>query len=89
MLDHVGEWQLALHLLKFSEAVEESCTTLLPNVLTDYLYSLSEIFTKFYEDCKVVGSSQETSRLLLCEATALVMRKSCFNLLGIEPVNKL
>ncbi|KAL2928995.1 Arginine--tRNA ligase chloroplastic/mitochondrial [Bienertia sinuspersici] len=34
---------------------------------------------------EVVGSPEETSRLLLCEATAVVMRK-CFDLLGITPV---
>ncbi|PNX96971.1 arginine-tRNA ligase cytoplasmic-like, partial [Trifolium pratense] len=37
---------------------------------------------------EVVGSPEETSRLLLCEATLVVMRH-CFYLLGIEPVYKL
>ncbi|KAL2251149.1 UNVERIFIED_CONTAM: Arginine--tRNA ligase, chloroplastic/mitochondrial [Sesamum indicum] len=37
---------------------------------------------------EVVGSAEETSRLLLCEATAIVMRK-CFYLLGITPVYKI
>uniref|UniRef100_A0A2N9HSU0 arginine--tRNA ligase n=1 Tax=Fagus sylvatica TaxID=28930 RepID=A0A2N9HSU0_FAGSY len=37
---------------------------------------------------EVVGSAEETSRLLLCEATATVMRK-CFDLLGIVPVYKI
>ncbi|PNY11693.1 arginine-tRNA ligase cytoplasmic-like, partial [Trifolium pratense] len=37
---------------------------------------------------EVVGSPEETSRLLLCEATLVVMRH-CFYLLGIEPVDKL
>jgi len=37
---------------------------------------------------QVVGSPEETSRLLLCQATAVVMRQ-CFNLLGITPVYKL
>ncbi|GFP95263.1 arginine--tRNA ligase [Phtheirospermum japonicum] len=37
---------------------------------------------------EVVGSAEETSRLLLCEATAVVMRK-CFHLLGITPVYKI
>ncbi|KAF1865554.1 hypothetical protein Lal_00004930 [Lupinus albus] len=37
---------------------------------------------------EVIGSPEETSRLLLCEATAIVMRK-CFYLLGIEPVYKI
>ncbi|KAF3442957.1 hypothetical protein FNV43_RR16875 [Rhamnella rubrinervis] len=89
VLDHAGERELGLHLLQFSEVVEEACTNLLPNVLCEYLYNLSEIFTKkFYSNCQVVGSPEETSRLLLCEATATVMRK-CFYLLGIVPVYKI
>ncbi|CAA2968976.1 arginine--tRNA ligase, chloroplastic mitochondrial-like isoform X2 [Olea europaea subsp. europaea] len=66
----------------------EACTNLLPNVLCEYLYNLSEDFTRFYTNCQVVGSAEETSRLLLCEATAVVMRK-CFHLLGITPVYKI
>lgn len=87
-LDHGDERTLGLHLLQFSEIVEEACTNLLPNVLCEYLYNLSENFTKFYSSCQVVGSAEETSRLLLCEATATVMRK-CFYLLGIVPVYKI
>ncbi|KAI4350782.1 hypothetical protein L6164_005198 [Bauhinia variegata] len=89
VLDHPDERALGLHLLQFSEVVEEACNNLLPNVLCEYLYNLSEIFTKkFYSNCQVVGSPEETSRLLLCEATATVMRK-CFYLLGIVPVYKI
>ncbi|MBA0852650.1 hypothetical protein Goshw_008030 [Gossypium schwendimanii] len=90
VLGHKDERDLGLHLLQFAEVVEEACTNLLPNVLCDYLYNLSEIFSKFYSnpECKVIGSDMETSRLLLCEATAVVMRK-CFDLLGITPIYKI
>ncbi|KAK3210969.1 hypothetical protein Dsin_015675 [Dipteronia sinensis] len=88
VLDHVDERMLGLHLMRFSEIVEEACSNLLPSVLCDYLYNLSEYFTKFYLNCQVVGSAEETSRVLLCEATATVMRK-CFHLLGIVPRNKI
>lgn len=87
VLDHADERVLGLHLLQFAEVVEEACTNLLPNVLCEYLYNLSENYTRFYSNCQVVGSAEETSRLLLCEATAVVMRK-CFFLLGIKPVYK-
>ncbi|KAK4429383.1 Arginine--tRNA ligase, chloroplastic/mitochondrial [Sesamum alatum] len=87
-LVHPDERMLGLHLLQFAEIVEEACTNLLPNVLCEYLYNLSEDFTRFYTNCQVVGSAEETSRLLLCEATAVVMRK-CFHLLGITPVYKI
>lgn len=35
------------------QIVEEACTNLLPNVLCEYLYNLSENFTKFYSNCQV------------------------------------
>ena len=41
------------------------------------------MFNQFYQECQVVGSPQEDSRLLLAEATALTMR-TCFQLLGIH-----
>ncbi|KAI3990336.1 hypothetical protein MKX01_037675 [Papaver californicum] len=78
VLDHAQERTLGLYLLLFAE----------PNVLCKNLYSISEHFTKFYDFCQVVGSPEETSRLLLCEATAVVMRQ-CFHLLGIVPVYKI
>ncbi|KAG4982735.1 hypothetical protein JHK87_027484 [Glycine soja] len=89
VLDHEDERALGLHLLQFPEVFEEACTNLLPNFLCEYLYNLAEIFTKkFYANCQVVGSPEETSRLLLCEATVTVMRH-CFYLLGIEHVYRL
>ncbi|XP_057507211.1 arginine--tRNA ligase, chloroplastic/mitochondrial-like isoform X2 [Actinidia eriantha] len=88
VLGHPDERVLGLHLLQFAEIVEEACINLLPNVLCEYLYNLSEYFTRFYSNCQVVGSAEEMSRLLLCEATAVVMRKS-FHILGITPVYKI
>ncbi|CAH2052588.1 unnamed protein product [Thlaspi arvense] len=87
-LDIADERALGLLLLQFAETVEKACTKLLPNILCEYLYNLSEHFTKFYTNCKVNGSAEVTSRLLLCEAKAIVIRK-CFHLLGITPVYKM
>ncbi len=87
-MEHPKEQELALHLCKFPEAVEDMLEELAPNRLTDYLYELSEKFNGFYMDCKVVGSEQEDSRLLLCEATAVVMRQ-VFQLLGITPLYRI
>jgi arginyl-tRNA synthetase len=61
---------------------------LMPNRLTEYLYNLSEAFNAFYQECKVLGSEQEDSRLLLAEATARAMRQ-CFTLLGITPLYRI
>eukprot|EP00195_Chlamydomonas_chlamydogama_P013083 CAMPEP_0202901536 /NCGR_PEP_ID=MMETSP1392-20130828/14309_1 /ASSEMBLY_ACC=CAM_ASM_000868 /TAXON_ID=225041 /ORGANISM="Chlamydomonas chlamydogama, Strain SAG 11-48b" /LENGTH=593 /DNA_ID=CAMNT_0049588109 /DNA_START=305 /DNA_END=2086 /DNA_ORIENTATION=+ len=87
-ISHPKEDDLAFHICKFPEAVEDALTELAPNRLTDYLYELSEKFNAFYVDCKVIGSDAEDSRLLLVEATAVVMRQ-CFSLLGITPLYKI
>ena len=60
----------------------------MPNRLTDYLYDLSAKFNEFYAACPVLGSEQQASRLALCDATAVVMRK-CFQILGVTPLMRL
>lgn len=82
-LAHEKEVALALHIARFSEAVEDMLEDLLPHRITEYLYDLSAVFNQFYTECQVVGSPEEESRLLLCEATARTMR-ACFHLLGIH-----
>ena len=87
-LAHEDEQALALAVARFPEAVEDALSDLSPNRLCDYLYSLTEAFNQFYGSCKVVGSEEEDSRLLLCEATAVVMRQ-VFALLGLTPLFRL
>lgn len=83
VLAHDKEAALALQIARFSEAVEDMLEDLLPHRITEYLYDLSTVFNQFYQECQVVGSPEEDSRLLLCEATARTMR-ACFTLLGIH-----
>eukprot|EP00955_Chlamydomonas_euryale_P107353 365760-Chlamydomonas_euryale.AAC.6 len=75
-----------------SDAQPRPCSNFLPlpstRRLCDYLYELSEKFNSFYVECKVLGSPEEDSRLVLVEATAVVMRQ-CFYLLGITPLYKI
>ncbi|KAI8475928.1 MAG: tRNA synthetases class I (R)-domain-containing protein [Monoraphidium minutum] len=88
VLDHPKEVALGMALCQFPEAISGMLDEIMPNRITDYLYSLSEAFNQFYTECKVVGSEQEASRMLLSEATARVMRQ-CFSLLGITPLYKI
>ena len=44
---------LALHIAKFPEALEETLGDLMPNRITEYLYTLSEAFNSFYTECTV------------------------------------
>ncbi len=87
-LDHLSEIALALKLAQFPEAIEAMLQELLPNRLTDYLYTLAESFNVFFRDCRVEGSEQEASRLLLAETTTLVLARG-LNLLGIQILDRM
>lgn len=61
---------------------------MLPNRLCEYLYELSDVVNGFHHECQVIGSKQEASRLLLCQATVMIKR-ACFELLGLTPLNRI
>lgn len=88
VLTHPQEIRLSLHLSQFAEVLVAIAKDLLPNRLADYLYSLAEHFNAFYRDCRVEGSEQEESRLLLCEATGLVLKKG-LDLLGLGTTERM
>lgn len=87
-VEHPSEIALALYIAQFGEALEQVATELLPNRLTEYLYGLAEKFNAFFRDCRVEGSVQQASRLLLCEATARTM-KTGLNILGVNTVERM
>eukprot|EP00245_Coleochaete_scutata_P007074 TRINITY_DN220_c0_g1_i1.p1 TRINITY_DN220_c0_g1~~TRINITY_DN220_c0_g1_i1.p1 ORF type:complete len:749 (+),score=172.41 TRINITY_DN220_c0_g1_i1:83-2329(+) len=87
-LEHPTERALGMLLIRFPEMLEEAANNLLPNAVCDYLYQVSVLYSEMYDQCKVVGSPEENSRLLLVEATGIVMRK-CFDILGITPLYRL
>ena len=87
-LNAPAERALALHIARFPEMLDKTLEDLMPNRICDYLYELSTAYSTFYTECRVVGSEEEKSRLVLCESTARIMRK-CLNLLGIEPLYRL
>ena len=87
-LSHPSEILLALHLSQFKETIEQVAEDLLPNRLTDYLFTLAEKFNAFFRDCRVEGSPEQNSRLLLCEATARTLHKG-LDLLGIKTLEKM
>jgi arginyl-tRNA synthetase len=85
---HLGEPSeraLALHLLRFAEAVENTAETYSPSKLCAYLFDLATTFTGFYEACRVLVDDEavRSSRLALCDLTARVLEQG-LSLLGIE-----
>lgn len=87
-LQHPSEVALGLQLMRFSETLDQMADDLLPNRLTEYLYTLSEKFNAFFRDCRVEGSPEQNERLLLCEATARVLKQG-LTILGVKTVDKM
>jgi arginyl-tRNA synthetase len=88
VLEHPTEVALGLHVRQFGETLEFVARDLLPNRLTDYLYQLAEKFHAFFRDCRVEGSPQEESRLLLCEAVARVLAQG-LEILGLKTLERM
>jgi arginyl-tRNA synthetase len=88
MLQHPTEVALGLQICQFAEVLEQIARDLMPNRLTDYLFTLAEKFNAFFRDCQVIGSEQQASRLLLCEATARVLKQG-MQILGLQMLEKM
>ena len=87
-LSHPSELALGLHIRRFGETLKAMDEELLPNRLTDFLYHLAEKFHSFFRDCRVEGSEEEASRLLLCELTSRLISKG-LSILGIKTISKM
>ncbi|MGB1311721.1 MAG: arginine--tRNA ligase, partial [Leucothrix sp.] len=80
-----AEHQLALTLLRFSEALELVEKDGTPNTLCNYLFELAGNFMTFYEACPVLKTEDvaiRASRLQLAQLTANTL-KTGLDLLGI------
>ncbi len=91
LLNTLAERQMALQLLRFAEALADVVVDYRPNLLTQYLYDTANSFATFYEHCPVLkepDAAVRTSRLLLCDLTARVL-KTGLNLLGIRVAEKM
>lgn len=82
-----SEHQLALTLMRFSEALETVEKDGTPNTLCNYLFELAGNFMTFYEACPIlkddVPVEDRSSRLQLAQLTANTL-KTGLGLLGIE-----
>jgi len=84
-IDAPAERQLARQLNRFAEAVFDVVGDCRPNLLTQYLFETANVFATFFEECPVLKEPDpalRTSRLLLCDLTARVLKQG-LSLLGI------
>jgi arginyl-tRNA synthetase len=84
-LDTPLEKELVLKLLQFPSAVSRAAELFKPNVLADYLFSLSQTYSSFYQQSPVLKSEPEIrdSRLRLCAMVAQALKEG-LTLLGMR-----
>ena len=84
------EWALVRELLKFDAVIAEVEEELLPNRLCSYLFELSQVFNRFYDQVPVLKAESKSlsSRLALCRLTADTL-KAGLGLLGIESLERM
>jgi arginyl-tRNA synthetase len=84
------EWALIRELLKFDAVIAEVEEELLPNRLCTYLFELSQVFNRFYDQVPVLKAEQPAlgSRLALCRLTADTLKLG-LGLLGIPTLERM
>jgi arginyl-tRNA synthetase len=84
------EWALVRHLLALDGVIAEVEEELLPNRLCAYLFELSQVFNRFYDQVPVLKASPESrrSRLALCRLTADTLTLG-LGLLGIPTLARM
>ena len=84
------EWALARQLLQLDAVLAEVEADLLPNRLCSYLFELSQVFNRFYDQVPVLKADPEAlaSRLALCRLTADTLRLG-LGLLGIATLDRM
>jgi arginyl-tRNA synthetase len=84
------EWALVRELLKFDAVIAEVEEELLPNRLCTYLFELSQVFNRFYDQVSVLKAQEpaRSSRLALCRLTADTLKLG-LGLLGIPTLERM
>ncbi len=86
-----AEWDLMKALSDFPATVAKSADGLDPSVMTSYLYDVSKLFSKFYQQCPILAAETDElkkARLLLAECTLTVL-KSAMNLVLVPYLDKM
>ena len=88
VISHPSERNLVLQMQMFTDTLAQTLQDLYPYHICEYVYNLSIAASDFVTQCKVLGSPEMNSRLLLCRATTMAMRE-CFDLLAIRHVDRI
>lgn len=85
------EHLLALKIAGFENAILKASEIYEPSIIADYVYSLAQIFSSFYNTCPILSETDKSliaSRLKLARLTRDVLKCALY-LLGIETPEKM
>ena len=77
------EKTLAKKILEYKPTLQEATNEMAPHKLANYLYELAQDFSRFYENCPVAGSQEESERAKLVKVYLDTMTHG-LGLLGIN-----
>lgn len=82
-LYNIYEKNLTKKILEYKETLSQAVFEMAPHKLANYLYELAQEFSRFYENCPVVGSPEESERVKLVQVYFNTMSHG-LNILGID-----
>ena len=84
-ISEIIERRLAVKLLKFPDAINSAIENYRPNILCDYLYELSQLYSSYYQNLPFLKADEgiRESRIKICSLTAKILKKGLY-LLGIK-----
>ncbi|WP_066714556.1 arginine--tRNA ligase [Clostridium sp. Marseille-P299] len=88
LLDQKEELELILEIARMNEVIELASKNLSPHIIANYLYGLTQKFSRFYHQHSIINASSEElkiARLHLILAVKQVIL-NCLSILGIDSV---
>ncbi len=85
---HNQERILLLEMIKFEDLILELSKTYDLHKLPNYLEEFASEFHRFYRECRIIGETQEGSRLALCQGAKKILAIG-LDLLGVSAPEKM
>ncbi|MBR5939135.1 arginine--tRNA ligase [Candidatus Saccharibacteria bacterium] len=80
---NVYEKNLVKKILEYKDVLSDAVAEMAPHKVANFLYELAQEFSRFYENCQVAGSEEESERMKLVKVYLETMTHG-LNILGIN-----
>ena len=79
LLTSAEEWELVKRLGEYPNEIARAAENLDSSIVANYIYDVAKLFSKFYQNCPILGSEDEnlkSARLVLAKATLRVLKEA-------------